>query len=128
MKDFLEIKTKRLLLSQLKLRDVPEIVKQANNKKIADMTINIPYPYLKKDALHWVHASNQNFIKNTAITFKISLKKTNEFIGGIGLTMGTTLSQAELGFWIAEDFWNQGYATEASSAVLHFSFKVLGIN
>jgi RimJ/RimL family protein N-acetyltransferase len=36
--------------------------------------------------------------------------------------------RAELGYWIAVDRWNQGFATEASASILDFGFEALGLH
>ncbi|WP_425286314.1 GNAT family N-acetyltransferase [Candidatus Fukatsuia endosymbiont of Tuberolachnus salignus] len=36
--------------------------------------------------------------------------------------------RAELGYWLGSPFWRQGYATEATLAVLHFGFTQLSLN
>jgi len=36
--------------------------------------------------------------------------------------------RAELGYWIAKESWNCGYATEASQAVIDFGFGTLGLH
>ena len=42
-----------------------------------------------------------------------------ELIGGIGIT------QDELGYWLAEAHWGQGYGTEAARAVTEHGFAVM---
>ena len=34
---------------------------------------------------------------------------------------------AELGYWVAEEYWNKGYATEASEALINHAFADLNI-
>jgi RimJ/RimL family protein N-acetyltransferase len=36
--------------------------------------------------------------------------------------------RAELGYWIAFDRWNQGYATESNQRLIDFGFEVLGLH
>ena len=36
--------------------------------------------------------------------------------------------RAELGYWIAVDCWNRGYATEASRRIIDFGFESLGLH
>ena len=125
---FSEIKTARLKLGQLKSIDIPRIVEFAGNKKVADMTMNIPHPYKEEDAIFWINAANQGFIKRTQYTFRIALKGNDEFIGGMGLKIDNRFNKAELGYWIGEPYWGNGYATEAAGAVLSFGFEVLNLN
>jgi RimJ/RimL family protein N-acetyltransferase len=57
--------------------------------------------------------------------FSVILKETGELIGDCGLEEMEREGGAELGFDFYSDFWNQGYATEAASAVRDYAFKTL---
>ena len=35
---------------------------------------------------------------------------------------------AQLGYWIGVQYWNHGYTTEATRAVIDHGFRVLGLN
>ena len=35
---------------------------------------------------------------------------------------------AELGYWVAEEYWGKGYATEASKAIINHAFSDLNVN
>ena len=57
--------------------------------------------------------------------------KNKGLIGSIGLKQGdqTTLNlpfgQAEVGYWIGQAYWGQGYAPEALSAIMEWAFSTL---
>jgi len=120
---FPTLTTERLRLRELSGDDIPQIVEHANNPKIAEMTLSIPYPYQEKDAKWWIDVAKKGFANKDHFIFAICPKSTNTFIGGIGLEIDTPPNSAELGFWIAEPFWNQGYMTEAVLKVLSFGFQ-----
>lgn len=128
MNTFPEIETNRLILGKLSFNDIPKIIEYAGNKKVAEMTLDIPHPYKEKDALFWLNSANQGFENKTQYTFGIRIKSSKQFIGGIGLRLNTRFNNAELGYWIAEAFWNKGYATEAVEGVLKFGFNALNLN
>ncbi len=128
MNPFPEMTSARLILGQLQARDIPRIIQYAGNRRIADMTLNIPHPYEEKDAIFWINASNQGFANNTQINFRIGLKENNEFMGGVGLRIESQFDRGELGYWIAEPFWNRGFATEAVSMVLKYGFETQELN
>ena len=128
MHKFPEIETDRLVLRKIISNDIPKIIEYAGNIKIAEMTLNIPHPYAKKDAIFWLNSVSEGFKNQTQYTFGIGLNTPNEFIGGIGLKIDSKVNQAELGYWIAEPFWNKGYATEAVEAVLKFGFTQLNLD
>lgn len=46
-------------------------------------------------------------------------------IGNITVRFPRHPLQADIGYWLGEPFWNQGYMTEAIRLVCHFSFKYL---
>lgn len=123
-----QIKTQRLLLDQLNNNDIPKIVKYAGNKKVAEMTLNIPHPYEEEHAIYWINKAQQGLTDKSQYTFAIRLNTTFEFIGGIGLIVDQKNDLATLGYWIAEPFWGKGYATEATAGILRFGFEELQLN
>lgn len=122
------LETERLSLGNLKVSDISRIIQFAGNKKIADMTLNIPHPYEERHAIHWIDMANKGIENKTAYIFAVRLKKEGEFIGGMGLHAAELYDRAELGYWIAEPYWNSGYATEALGAILEFGFNELQLN
>ena len=128
MENFPELQTERLILNQPKWDDVPTIVSYAGNIKIVENTRSMPYPYHEEDAISWIHMVNTGFKDKDQFIFALRLKSKNEFIGGVGLSLDVRNNRAELGYWIAVPFWNQGYATEAVSEILKFGFETLGLN
>ena len=123
-----KIITDRLILGRISFSDIPTIIKYAGNIKIAETTLNIPHPYTEKDAVLWINKINEGFDNKTQITFGIRIKSSKELIGAIGLKIDNRFSRAELGYWIAEAFWNKGYITEAVRAMLEFGFEELTLN
>ncbi|TDQ25718.1 GNAT family N-acetyltransferase [Tenacibaculum caenipelagi] len=128
MKNFPKIETERLFLTELKAKDISDIVKYASNKNISDFTQNIPFPYSEKDAIFWINMANQGFENGNQYTFAIRLKEKDNFIGGIGIKIERKNNRAEIGYWIAEPFSGNGYATEATKAILKFGFDNLNLN
>ena len=128
MEKFPEIETERLVLNELKFTDVPDIVTYASNKKIADFTLNIPHPYQEKDAIFWLNMAHQGFRNNTHMIFALRHKDTNNFIGGISLTITPAFNRAELGYWMSEPNWNKGYMSEAAKALVKFGFEEMNLN
>lgn len=128
MENFPQITTARLLLGRISYRDIPKIIEYAGNRKVAETTLNIPHPYREEDAVFWINSANSGFKGRTQYTFAVRRKDSEEFIGAIGLRLHVEFLRAELGYWIAEPFWNQGFATEAAGAVLEFGFKDLQLH
>ena len=125
---FPEIETSRLILSRLKSADVPDIVRFASNKKIFKTTLNLPDPYSEEDAVYWINLANDGFKKGTDLILGIRQKPNLNFIGGIGLRINRRFNRAEIGYWIAVPFWNEGFATEATKAIISYGFQHLNLN
>ena len=120
--------TKRLLLRRPLLKDVPALAMHLNNRVISDNTLTIPFPYAKADAVHWVKKNQQEWKDKISYVFVITLKKTGELIGAMGLHMIPLHDRAEVGYWIAEPHWNKGYATEALRTMIDFGFTQLPLH
>lgn len=128
MEKELNLKTQRLILRSPKASDIPRIVKFANNSKVADMTLNIPFPYKEKDAILWINRANKGLQDESKFIFAVCRESTNKFIGGIGLEINKRFNRAELGFWIGEPFWSKGFATEAAGEMIRFGFEDVKLN
>lgn len=128
MDSFPQLETERLILSQLRASDIPAIVDYANHKPIADYTLNIPYPYSENDAIYWLNQAHQGFRNNTLFVFAIRQKSDQSFMGGIGLHIEQRFNRAEIGYWLAEPFWNKGYMTEAATTLIEFGFNQLHLH
>lgn len=128
MNDFPEVPTDRLRLRKPTAADIPSILEYANNPKIEEMTLSFPYPYYEKDAISWLDRANKGLKDQSNYIFAICLLETNEFVGGIGFDIDQKHNRAELGFWVGEPFWNQGYITEATKEVLRFGFEEVGLH
>lgn len=103
------LRTDRLTLRAPAMRDARVITKALNNIEISRWLTQVPFPYGITDA-EWFIRENQKG------RFGAWLMWADEaFVGTIGL-------DDELGYWLAQDAWGQGYATEAGRAVLAHHF------
>ena len=118
--------TPRLILRKIEVEDLSALVKYANNKKISDHIVNIPYPYREPDAAFRISFVVQGFKQKVRYVFAIIHKERGELIGEISLHLLDQQNQhAQLAYWVGEPFWNQGIATEAAQAITRFGFEQL---
>ncbi|MFK8043606.1 GNAT family N-acetyltransferase, partial [Congregibacter sp.] len=74
----------------------------------------------------WVATHKAGWEARTNVAYAITLSESGQLIGAIGLHNFEPL-RAELGYWLGEPFWGDGYCTEAAKAMIKFSFKNLGL-
>lgn len=118
------LETGRLLLRPLEMSDASRVRELAGNRKVARNTASIPYPYPEGAAEEWIAEQGGD---DTRIVFAIVESGSEELVGGIGLHLEPEHERGELGYWIGEDRWGRGYATEAAEAVVRFAFEKLGL-
>ena len=128
MKNYPEIKTDRLLLRGFQASDALEIQKLAGAFEVAEMTLNIPHPYLDGMAETWMADHQKDYESGNGVVFAIVDLKSSLLLGAVGLTVTHRFKRAELGYWVGKPFWGQGFATEASKAVLVYGFEEMQLN
>jgi RimJ/RimL family protein N-acetyltransferase len=94
---------------------------------VADTTQNIPHPYPDGAAEQWIasHASSWN--ERRFLTLAVTAPE-HGLVGAVSLHIHLAHRRGELGYWVGLPFWNRGYATEASRALLEFGFERLELN
>lgn len=117
--------TDRLVLNQPVLSDVEDIENVLKDEIYYRNTINIPKPYTKESAIYWVNLARELFESGNGLILAIRTSANGKIIGGIGLGIDSKFNKAELGYWLHQDFWNKGFATEAVKAVIKFGFEEL---
>jgi RimJ/RimL family protein N-acetyltransferase len=122
------LETERLILRPLKPADAKTVQQLAGEFAIADTTMEIPHPYPDGAAEEFIASHPAKYNSGEAVNFGIILKDNLSVIGDIGLVKASRFRRAEMGYWIAKPFWNQGYATEAARAVIDFGFESLALH
>lgn len=91
--------------------DVPALARHLNNKNIWDNCRDaLPYPYTEKDAEQFI-----SFVEGQSEQSNYCIEINHEAAGNISFIRGTDVERynAELGYWLAEPYWNLGIMTEA---------------
>ena len=99
----------------------------ANNPKIAQNLRNtFPNPYLPKDGEWFVNDSIANEGRNQ-ITRAIEVD--GKAVGSIGIFVKDDVFEksAELGYWLAEDYWRQGITSQAVRMICGEAFAQFDI-
>ena len=111
------IDSARVSLRPLQYGDAALVAKHANDQRIAQMTTSLPFPLsegaaeefvgeaLAEDRVQDVWAIDGGKSDAPALLGVISLKYLDR-------------DQSEVGYWVAPEFWNRGYAGEAVKTLL----------
>ena len=115
------LETKRLVLRAPRFEDANTIAVLANDRRIAENTLRIPHPYAVADAESFITGANAS---EDEIVFLITTHGAR-VLGACGVAK-LDGEQPEIGYWLGVPFWGQGYATEATRAVIDHAFGDLG--
>ena len=122
-----EIKTDRLILRPIGDRDAQNISTLAGDIDIARMTSTIPYPYPVISADFFIMTNRENRRRGLCYNYAVTFRDNDQLMGVVGVFRRGEDTALELGYWIGKPYWNQGYTTEACSAVLREAQQSLGV-
>lgn len=108
----IEIKTERLFLKKFSATDKNSLIALIGDSRVSETLSNVPFPYTSEDADYWLDSVKKNELR-------LSIRLNDALIGGIGLTHGDD-GYCELGYWLGQEYWGRGYATEASNSLLNY--------
>jgi RimJ/RimL family protein N-acetyltransferase len=111
------MRTKRLLLRDLTLRDVRRIAMLASDWDVARMTGRIPHPYSEELARQWISDLFEG-------EFVQGIVSQGELVGLCGYMPDG--NSAEIGYWVGKPWWGRGFATEAAGALIDYCFNEVG--
>jgi RimJ/RimL family protein N-acetyltransferase len=116
----LKLEGHRCTLRRWAKSDVASLVRHANNLNVAKhLRDRFPHPYTRTHAFAFLtHAAASDAPANFAIVVG------GEAVGGIGYVRGSDVERysAEVGYWLGEEFWGRGIATEALQMLTHYLF------
>ena len=104
------------------LSDAKDLAAALSNKKVQDnLRDGLPYPYTEQDGKEFISAM---LSADENETFAFAITVDNMVIGSIGIfRQGNIHSQtAELGYYIAEEYWGKGIMTEAVKQICEYVF------
>ena len=121
------LETERLILRPFRLTDAADVQRMAGDRAIAETTATIPHPYPDGAAEAWIATHPDRSASGDSVTFALTRRDDGALLGAIGLEINAQMQRAELGYWVGKPYWNQGYCTEASRAVLQYAFEARGL-
>ncbi len=118
----------RLSLRRAYLTDVEDLFICMHNPKVCLYEVWHAHK-THLETLGFVNMLITRYDNHTCTDWVIERKSDNRAIGVINLhDFSVTNRYAEIGFWLAEDCWRNGFATESALLVLDFAFHTLKLN
>ncbi len=113
------------ILRPWSLNDLDSLVSNANNYNIARfLTDGFPHPYTRQHGIDFIAMAT----KDDPIHI-FAIEVNGQAVGGIGIHPQSDIMKknAELGYWLGEDYWGNGIITNAIVQMIDFGFKTYDI-
>jgi [ribosomal protein S5]-alanine N-acetyltransferase len=104
-----------------KWKDRDSIVHHANNRNVwINLRDRFPHPYTLLDARNWL----ESVIDIRPETNFAIANVNDEAVGGIGFILQQDVGRrsAEVGYWLGEEYWGRGLATQAVKVITEYAF------
>ena len=104
------------------LSDAKDLAAALSNRKVQDnLRDGLPYPYTEQDGKEFISAM---LSADENETFAFAITVNNMVIGSIGIFRQGNIHRqtAELGYYIAEEYWGKGIMTEAVKQICKYVF------
>lgn len=107
------------------LSDLNSLVKHANNYNIAkNLSNKFPFPYTQNDGIAFINLA----LSATPLEI-LAIVVNGAAVGSIGVHPQADFycKNAEMGYWIAEEFWGNGIVPRAVQLMVDYGFKTFPI-
>ena len=112
-----------LSIREWRIGDKSALAGNLNNSKILNnLRDGLPYPYTEQDAEDFITAM---LSANKDNTFAFAITLDDEVIGSIGVFRQDNIHSrtAEMGYYIGEPYWGNGYMTSIIKQVCKYIFE-----
>lgn len=104
------------------ISDAKDLAMALSNKKIQDnLRDGLPYPYTEQDGMSYISAM---LSADENETFAFAIIVDGKAVGSIGVFRQGNIHRqtAELGYYIAEEYWGKGIMSEAVIQICEYVF------
>ena len=99
-------------LRKFRFQDAERVTALLQDKEISKWTSNIPFPYVKQDAIKWIQATSEDIDQNP-----YAIEVEDQIVGCVSHWVNSK-SEIEVGYWLGKDYLGKGYGTKALAQML----------
>ena len=111
------------MIRKWKMEDKTDLARNLSNRDILNnLRDGLPYPYTEKDAEDYISSM---LSADETHTFAFAITLDDKVIGSVGVFRGENIHSktAEIGYYIGEAFWGNGYTTSAVKQACEYVFQ-----
>ena len=123
LKQYPQIRTRRLLLRRFTLRDAADVLEYGSDSKTLKYLVWQGVRNLEEAA----QSISGYYLAGQGI-YAIELGENQKCIGCIDLRIDPEHEKTGFGYVLNRRYWGKGYMTETLGAILHLCFESLGLN
>ncbi len=121
------LETERISLRKLLYSDQQDIFQYAKNPSVAEHLLWEAHQS-EFDTIQFLNLVYEAYNHNNAAPWGIELKSIKKIIGTAGFVhWDKEKKEAEVGYAIAQEYWNMGLVTEAVKEIIKFGFEKLNL-
>lgn len=99
------------------------LIRILNKREVERWLAGPPFPYTEKDADEFIDKCK---VESDPPEYRFAIETDGFHIGGIGLHCMND-NTGWIGYYLDEDYWRRGYATQAVEKILELAFKKLNL-
>lgn len=106
-----------------RLSDAGDLASAVSNKKVLDnLRDGLPFPYTEQDGAEYISAM---LAADENETFAFAISVDGKAVGSISVFRQANIHRrtAELGYYIAEEYWGKGIMTNAVKQICRYVFE-----
>ena len=118
------LETERLALRELEIRDASDLAEILQNPAVM---FAYEHTFTNQDVYQWLGRQRGRYLFHGFGLWAVCIKNTGCMIGQAGLTLQPYRNTRvlEVGYLLKQQFWHQGYATEAAKGCMQYAFHQL---
>ena len=122
------LSTQRLILRPIRMRDCHDLFAYARDPEVSRFVLWDRHESLRYSR-QFIRAIRAQYRHGEPSSLAIQLREPARVIGTVGFTScAPEHACAEVGYSLAREYWNQGYATEALDRLIRYAVSELGFH